>query len=62
MTIVENNTEQERTFPDCTLVPVVVPCNVCGNPVRGQRFAFAKDEDIIGKLVHFDCAAATINQ
>jgi hypothetical protein len=40
----------------------VVPCNVCRNPVRGERFAFATDKDIVGTLVHFECAAATINQ
>jgi len=47
---------------DYTPVNVVVPCNVCGKPVHGQRYAFAKDEDLIGKLAHFGCAAATINQ
>ena len=62
MTIVQITKEDEPATPDLTLVPVVVPCNVCGNPVCGERFAFAKDEDIIGKLVHFECAAATINQ
>ena len=62
MTTVEMIMEQEIAMPDCTLVAVVVPCNVCGNPVRGQRFTFAEDRDIVGKLVHFDCAATTINQ
>jgi hypothetical protein len=54
--------EECQVNPDLTMVTVVVPCNVCGNPVRGERFAFAKDEDLIGNLVHFDCAAISINQ
>ena len=62
MTIVEQMKENVATEPDLTLVSVVVECNVCGNPVRGTRFAFATDDDIAGKLVHFECAAATINQ
>jgi hypothetical protein len=62
MTIVQTLKEDASKKIDLTLVPVVVPCNVCGNPVRGERFAFAKDEDIVGGLVHFECAAATINQ
>jgi len=62
MTIVEQENENVATEPDLTLVSVVVPCNSCGNPVRGVRFAFATNDDITGKLVHFECATATINQ
>jgi hypothetical protein len=62
MTIVQTPKEDVVKKLDLTLVPVVVPCNVCGNPARGARFAFAKDEDIVGGLVHFECAATTINQ
>lgn len=47
---------------DLSLVAIDVPCNVCGVPVNGQRFAFASNEDLVGKLVHFECAADTINQ
>ena len=63
MTIVQSSKDevaQQRI--DLTLVPVVVPCKVCAGPVRGERFAFASDADMLGRLVHLDCAAATINQ
>ena len=52
--------EQRRVKVDLTLVTVVVPCGVCGNPARGTRFTFAKDQDI--NLVHFECAVASRNQ
>ena len=62
MSIVEALEEDVTAKPNLTLVTVVVPCMVCGNPVRGTRFAFANVDDLVGKVVHFECAAATINQ
>lgn len=62
MTALQLMAKEFQVEPDLTLVAVVVPCNVCGNPVRGERFAFAQDEDLMGSLVHFDCAAITINE
>lgn len=47
---------------DITMAIVVVPCNICGVPARGQRFSFARDADFVGKLVHFSCAASKINR
>lgn len=50
------------TLPDLTVVTTVVACKECGLPATTERFAFASDADLVGKVIHFSCAVATINQ
>jgi len=49
-------------LPDLTVVKTVVACKECGLPATTERFAFATDADLVGKIIHFTCAMSTINQ
>lgn len=47
---------------DYTLVAVETTCPICDEPARGTRFAFARDADLTGRIVHFSCAASIVNR